>query len=58
VRVLPVVRRGAAYVLERGLDVADPRGGKVRDESYIPEFATVPTTLSDVLKLAATKPPG
>jgi hypothetical protein len=46
------------YVLERGLDVADPRGGKARDDSYILEFATVPDTLADVLKLAATKPPG
>ncbi|MDB5308650.1 MAG: box helicase [Gemmataceae bacterium] len=41
------------YVLERGLDVADQRSGKARDDSYILEFATVPDGLTGVLKLSA-----
>jgi hypothetical protein len=44
------------YVLERGLDVADPRSGKARDDSYILEFRTVPDGLGDVFKLPASGP--
>jgi hypothetical protein len=39
------------FVLERGLDVADQRSGKARDDSYVLEFNTVPEGLSEVLKL-------
>jgi hypothetical protein len=42
----------------RDIHVADPRGGRARDDSYILEFASVPDTLADVLKLTAPKPPG
>lgn len=39
------------YVLERGLDVADQKTGKARDQSYILEFNAVPDGLESVLKL-------
>jgi hypothetical protein len=39
------------YVLERGLDIADPRTGLARDASYILEFVTIPDVLRDVLRL-------
>jgi hypothetical protein len=39
------------YVFERGLDIADLRSGKARDDSYILEFENVPAGLAPVLKL-------
>ncbi len=44
------------YVLERGLDVADQRSGKARDDSYILEFASVPEGLGPVLKIPPKAP--
>ena len=44
------------FVLERGLDIADQKSGKARDDSYILEFTSVPEGLAGVLKLASKTP--
>lgn len=39
------------FALERGLDIADPRTGTARDDTYVLEFADVPPELAAVMNL-------
>jgi hypothetical protein len=39
------------YILERGLDIEDPKSGRARNESYILEFPDVPADLVPLLGL-------
>jgi hypothetical protein len=40
------------YILERGLDIEDPKTGRARGETYILEFAGVPIELAPLLGLS------
>ena len=44
--------RLALYILERGLDIEDPKTGRARNETYILEFAGVPAELASLLGLS------
>jgi hypothetical protein len=40
------------YILERGLDIEDPKSGRARNQSYILEFPGVPDDLAPLLGLS------
>jgi hypothetical protein len=40
------------YILERGLDIEDPKSGRARNQSYILEFPDVPDDLAPLLGLS------
>ena len=44
--------RRLLYLLERGLDIEDPKGGKARLDSYILEFQDVPAEIAPLLGLS------
>lgn len=44
--------RELLYILERGLDLRDPKTGKARGSSYVIEFREIPPELRDLLHLS------
>jgi hypothetical protein len=44
--------RRLLYLLERGLDIEDPKGGKAREDSYILEFRDIPAEIAPLLGLS------
>jgi hypothetical protein len=44
--------RRLLYLLERGLDIEDPKGGKARQDSYILEFRDIPAEIAPLLGLS------